>query len=374
MKLAVVFLFIATLATCSAVLGQARFVGTVSEVIDGQTAVIEMNGTKMTVRLQHIGTPGADQQLHSAVRDHLSKMVLGKVVDFKPVQISGKVAVGKMTLDGVDVNMQLIRDGAAWHEPVKSSGQLPAEAAEYENNQLLARQEKRGVWSVAGLKTPWQIEAEIDEQYRKDVEARRQSQPTLVGVSEFQTANRTDLPNAGSVSNRSKTTATINERDAWVSVFSRADKESTGIKTYQEPSGQFSSTYTSAIFVDLDLDGKHQKLECRAMYITYKQVNGAYGTIYLIGFRAVSEDYRFSMQRSRLTVVVDNQPISLGGPRGFRGQAVMGAIELMYYRVSKATLKRISNARTAELRIDKAKGMLSETAKDLFKQLAWITD
>jgi hypothetical protein len=94
----------------------------------------------------------------------------------------------------------------------------------------------------------------------------------------------------------------------------------------------------------------------------------------LIGFRALSEDYRFSRQKSALTVTVDGQKISLGTPRGLLGQTVVGAMEIMFYRTGKATLKRIANARTVEFRIDGAKGAVSDNLKDLFKQLAEITE
>ena len=373
MKLARILIWGAILAACSNVFGQARFAGIVTEVVDGRTLVVETNGTKLGVRLQYIATPMADQPMHATVRDHLSKLAIGRIVEFKPAQFSGSIYVGKMTIDGVDVSRQLLRDGAAWHEPRQTSGQNSSEAEEYASDQQLAQQEKRGVWSIPDLKTPWQIQAEIDEQYRKNEAARRLSRRTLVGVSQFQTANRTDLPN-GPATKAKRSTGTLDGRDAWVSVLSGVDKETPGLQTHRDPAGRFDTLYTSAAFVDLKLDGKSQKLECRALYVTYKQVNGMNRSMYLIGFRAISEDFRFSRQKSALTVMVDNQAIPLGQPRGLLGQTVVGAMELMFYKASKATLKRISKARSVEFRIDGARGDLSEDIKDLFKQLADVTD
>ena len=373
MKLAPLLLCIVAFVFCSNAFGQ-RFFGTVSEVIDGKTIVIDTDGRKLTVQLQYIATPADGQPLHSVVRDHLSAITLGKSVEFKLNQFGGKISVGKVTIGGVDISMQLIRNGAAWHEPPNISGQPASEAAEYDNNLQQAKQEKRGVWSIAGMKTPWEIQAEVDEENRKKEAARRQSRPTVVGVSQFQTANRTDLPNEGPRPKSGNPNAITNGRDAWVSVASGGDKEAPGLKTYKDPSGRYDTLYTSASFVDLAQNGKTQKLECRGMYVTYKQVNGMTSSMYVLGFRAISEDYKFSKQRSRLTVVVDNQAIPLALTRGLLGQTVVGAVEIMYYEMSKATLRKIAKARTIEFRIDGAKAAVSDDLKSLLKELSDVTE
>jgi len=374
MKLAPFVLCVVSLALFSNASGQMRFYGTVSEVIDGQTLVINTDGRTLTVQLQYIATPSSGQPLYDMVRSHLSTIALGKSVEFKLIRLGAKVAVGKVTMHGSDISMQLIRDGAAWHEPTKTSGQAAAEASEYDSNQQQAKNEKRGIWSVPGLKTPWQIQAEIDEEIRRKEAAIRQSRPNLVGVSQFQTANRTDLPNTGPASASAKPGQTLDGRDAWVSVLSGADKEAPGLKTYRDPGDRYDVLYTSASFVELSQGGQRQKLECRAAYVTYKQVNGMIGASYMLGFRAISEDYRFSRQKSRLTVVVDNQAISLGLSRGLLGQTAVGAVEMMFYQMNKATLRKISNARSVEFRIDGAKAVISEDIKALFKELSNVTE
>jgi len=93
-------------------------------------------------------------------------------------------------LGGVDLSSQLIRDGAAWHEPATTSGQTPHEAAEYANNQQLAKAEKRGVWSISNLKTPWEIRSERQAALDLADRQRRASNQNKVGLSPFKTESK----------------------------------------------------------------------------------------------------------------------------------------------------------------------------------------
>jgi hypothetical protein len=155
------------------------------------------------------------------------------------------------------------------------------------------------------------------------------------------------------------------ELDNWVSVFAGEGKETPGIKTHTDAKLGVTSIYTSVAFVELGSGSNKQKLECRAIHAT---VSG-YGSMYLLGFRAISNDHNFSKRRSSMTAVADKQAISLGTPRGFFAQASIGVAEIMFFRVSRASLKKIANASTVELRINGLKGELTAETRDLFRQL-----
>jgi len=191
----------------------------------------------------------------------------------------------------------------------------------------------------------------------------------MVGVSEFQSDIRRPSGNyAPGVGLSAR-----NKMNAWVSVFARAGKESYGLQTYSDPQKRFSAVYTSAALIDFDSAAGKERLECRAMLISVNLTNGGHQNIYLIGFQGISEDYRFSRARSRLTIYADKQAIALGSPVGFRRQGSLGAQELMFYKVNWATLKKIGAAKNVEIRIDKLNAPLSNESRELFKQLAEAT-
>jgi hypothetical protein len=66
--------------------------------------------------------------------------------------------------------------------------------------------------------------------------------------------------------------------------------------------------------------------------------------------------------------------MALGAPSGLRRHGLQGAEEIMLFQVSWAQLKKIANAKSVELRIDKLIGPLPESSRDLIKQLVVATE
>jgi endonuclease YncB( thermonuclease family) len=355
---------------CTLTIGaQSALNGTVVEVIDGKTIVMLTSAGRITAQLQYVEVPESDEPLFAVTRDHLATLVNGKVVDLKPRRIVGGKTVGRVTLDGVDLSLQLVRDGAAWHEPKEISGQHPQDAADYEANQTLAKNEKRGVWSGAILKTPWQVRSEKEQSQRALESARRLSRPTPVGVGEFHSDTRRPSGNHAPIVMSQRA-----QMNNWVSVFSGAKQEGYGLHTYADPKGRFNTVYTSASFFDFGSTAGTERLECRLGFVSMNRYGGGRNTFHLIGFRAISESYRFSNARSRLTFFVDGRSIALGAPYGWRRNGAIGAEEIMIYQIRWATIKKIVDAKNVELRIGKtARAPLSNEARELFKQLVTAT-
>jgi len=335
---------------------QSRFSGIVVGVIDGKTVVIDTSSGKINAQLQYIEVPDPEQPLHSAIREHISKLTVGKSVEFSLLRILPNRTVGRLTLGGVDVSQQMLRDGAAWHEPSATSGQASPEAAEYDRTQTSAKEEKRGVWAIPNLLPPSQVQAA-----RLAAEAAVQSsKPAMTGVSQYQTDTRSGARASGPGGA---------DRGAWADVFGGVGTESAGLITRKSPKGDFEVVYTSVMFVNLTSGARKQKVECRTGYTINTFPDGQKLTMYQLGFRAISEGDNFSKQRSALSVAIDNQVVSLGSPRGFKGDAYYGTHELFFYRVSMATLKRMASSKNVELRINGFKGEFSEEAKQLLRQL-----
>jgi endonuclease YncB( thermonuclease family) len=173
MKRLLLLVFAVVLSLSATVFGQARFAGKVVDVVDGRTVILDTNTGKVTAQLQYVATPEPEQQLHGVAREHLSRLAVGKLVEFQPVRILDRLTVGRMTMGGVDLSLQMIRDGAAWHEPLVTSGQEQSEFNAYAAIEAAAKHEKRGIWSVPGLKPAWQYRAEkLESQKRQELAER----------------------------------------------------------------------------------------------------------------------------------------------------------------------------------------------------------
>jgi micrococcal nuclease len=155
-----IFLIIFTLIFSVSASAQRKFSGTVVDVVDGKTVVLEMQaGSRITVELQYIEVPEPEQQLHQTVKEHLRQMVYGKHVEFLPRGIAENKTVGQISIGGVDVSQQMLRDGAAWHISPEKTGQDETQRELYQTNEALAKAEKRGVWSIENLQPAWEFRA-----------------------------------------------------------------------------------------------------------------------------------------------------------------------------------------------------------------------
>jgi hypothetical protein len=164
--------------------------------------------------------------------------------------------------------------------------------------------------------------------------------------------------------------------DMWVDTLAFAKNEGYGLHIHKDPKGRYQVVYSSPIMIDLSSAAGKEKLECRIMYISGTRYDGVAVRMYMIGFRAISADYRFSKVRTRLTAIVDGRALPLGALLGgLRGQGMIGgggvaSGEIMYFATNKAALNKLANARKAEFRINKFSGMLPADARDLFRQVA----
>lgn len=314
---------------------QILYSGKVVEVVDGKTVVLEIPSGKMRVVLQYIDVPDFEQPLHQTVVDHLSSLTRDQQAEFRLVGIATSEVSGQLLVNGVDISAQMLRDGAAWLLPFGRSGQPQQEYATYKSSEDKAHSEKLGVWSLPNLKPAWQIRDEREEQLRRELASRPEPLAKLDITSEFQTIWRPGRPtgSAGGLDNINK--------DAWLDVFARAGKEAAGVHTYEDPQHRFSSFYTSGAFVNLAAGETKQRLECRAAHINFLLVNGTHRSIYIIAFRALSDDYNFSKRTSGLTLNVDGRGMSISLLGGLRARGSIGAEEIMIYVVSAPMLRKI---------------------------------
>jgi endonuclease YncB( thermonuclease family) len=126
--------------------------GKVVSVHDGDTVrVLDANNAQHKVRLDGIDAPERGQPFGTVARDRLASLVMGKAVT---VHNEGRDkwgrTLGRIEIEGRDVNRQMVDDGMAWHY---SRFNKDARLAAAERQ---ARAAGRGLWADAKPVPPWE--------------------------------------------------------------------------------------------------------------------------------------------------------------------------------------------------------------------------
>lgn len=145
----------------------------VVSVHDGDTlTAVDASNVQHKVRLQGIDAPERGQPFGTVSRDRLAAMVMGKPVT---VHDEGRDkwgrTLGRIEIEGQDVNRTLVAEGLAWHY-VKFSKDAGLAAAERE-----ARAAGRGLWGDKAPVPPWEWRAGEKERKGAKREPARQAKP-----------------------------------------------------------------------------------------------------------------------------------------------------------------------------------------------------
>lgn len=90
--------------------------GRVVSVTDGDTVrILSVDNTEYRVRLTGIDAPERGQAFGTASRDHLSSLIAGKtvLVESSKTDRYGRI-LGKILIDGRDINLKQVESGFAW--------------------------------------------------------------------------------------------------------------------------------------------------------------------------------------------------------------------------------------------------------------------
>jgi len=92
-----------------------RLAATVVGISDGDTVDVRLQSGMIRVRLHGIDAPEHDQAYGKAAKRELSQLVYRKDVELEPIeQDRYDRLVARLWLDGLDVNAELVKRGAAW--------------------------------------------------------------------------------------------------------------------------------------------------------------------------------------------------------------------------------------------------------------------
>lgn len=348
---------------------QHRLGGKVIEIIDGKTAVVKLsNGLNLTVILQYIEVPEYDQPLSQIVKDHLEKLILNKSVQINPRGIKDDKTVGQLTANGIDIAQQMIRDGAAWHAVLEKNGQNLNESTNYQNQEALAKAEKRGIWSVENMVPAWefrharaealkQAEREALEKIKREAIAAREQTETSESTRSYRAKQR-ELVNSDQV--------------IWANPnidFSDIPDAKGLIKGILPAFGK-EITMTSSAFYELSNGKDIRIVESRTMFLG--TVTGAKEMV-SIGFRSRSETNSFQTSNN-LTIVADGQKFDLG--KAVRQEHKEGKYfeEMLIYYFDTNILTSIATADRVKFSLGGYSAEISpkshEAHKNLFLQFA----
>lgn len=322
-------LALAVLIAAQSTFAQQKFAGRVIEIVDGKTVVIEMQTGKLTAVLQHIEVPEADQPLHATVKEHLGKLVLGKAVTFHPRAIGWRKTFGRLMLGDVDVSQKMLRDGAAWLEPLTRSGQETEENEFYKANEASARAEKRGVWSLNGMKPAWEFRAEkLENERRRKAEAARAAEDVPEQIGRTGAVSYRKLPRAAKPAARSVGPLINNYNEA----------RKTG------------SIGTPLLKVT-ELDKESQQVTVIDFTYAYNDADPkARKGRYVLRLFSFANGWRF-LKSNHLTILADEQTIVVGKPRRLAKKENDFAGESLQYELKRGVLDRIVNARDVVIKV-----------------------
>lgn len=131
--------------------------GRVVGVSDGDTVtVLDASNTQYKIRLMGIDAPEKKQPFGQRSKQFLSDLVFNKevTVEYRKKDKYGRT-VGKITVGGVDANLEQIRAGLAWHYKKYQNEQAADDRLAYAQAEELAKAKKLGLWAEPNSVPPW---------------------------------------------------------------------------------------------------------------------------------------------------------------------------------------------------------------------------
>jgi endonuclease YncB( thermonuclease family) len=351
-------------------LGQQRMVGKVVDVTNGKTVVIELSdGKKITAELEYVEIPEPEQPFSQVIKEHLKNLALGKNVELVAKVILPKHVIGKVFLGDVNLSQQLLRDGAAWYAVLEKERQETFERQNYQLVESQAKLEKRGIWGIADLKPAWVFRAE-KEAARKESEAGNGSPTTLT----------TRYTASSSGKRRYLTPEEQNQAGAnvgmWASAVGINETKYLGIDglyTGSIPKERVTYIYTGGSPVDLTQKASEHQVEFRAFYGYRGDQSKIELIIFGIGFASEAKEYKFARSNA-LTILADGKQIYAGKAIRFQQKDVVGAQELMLYRISRNTLEKLVHAGSIKIKLGLFAGEIKRDSRVLLDKLLKTTN
>jgi endonuclease YncB( thermonuclease family)/methylphosphotriester-DNA--protein-cysteine methyltransferase len=176
--------------------------GKVVRVADGDTiTVLDKENKQHRIRFQGIDAPESKQAFGQKSKQNLSDLVFGKQVTVIYSKMDKyRRVVGKVMLDGKDINIEQIKAGMAWHYKKYEDEQPPEDRVSYAKAEQEARASKLGLWQEPNPTPPGE--------YRQKVKIDRWGAPppegTVIGNKNSKKYHRPDCPGYRDMAERNR--------------------------------------------------------------------------------------------------------------------------------------------------------------------------
>jgi endonuclease YncB( thermonuclease family) len=133
--------------------------GKVVAIADGDTlTVLDAAKNQHKIRLSGIDAPEKRQPFGSRSKENLSRLAFDKevMVDWQKRDRFNRI-VGKVLVNGQDVNIEQIKAGVAWHFKRYEGEQPLADRLAYAQAESEARASRRGIWREPQPVAPWEF-------------------------------------------------------------------------------------------------------------------------------------------------------------------------------------------------------------------------
>ena len=137
----------------------ANIDGIVVGVADGDTVtVLDADKVQHKIRLSGIDAPEKSQAYGNQSKESISDLVYFKAVTVETEKKDryGR-DVGKVLVNGVDVNLEQVQRGFAWHYKAYEREQSANDRKLYDLTENEARAARRGLWRDAEPIPPWEF-------------------------------------------------------------------------------------------------------------------------------------------------------------------------------------------------------------------------
>ncbi|HEY8354504.1 MAG TPA: thermonuclease family protein [Methylophilaceae bacterium] len=135
-----------------------ELVGKVVHVSDGDSMIVQVNETKLRVRMHGIDAPERTQPYNRKARQSLVELVADRTVtvQYDKEDKYGRI-VGKVLVNGTDAGLVQLQRGMAWFYRFYQDELAPEDRAAYAQAEAAARRERRGLWAGSDPVPPWEF-------------------------------------------------------------------------------------------------------------------------------------------------------------------------------------------------------------------------
>ncbi|UCV17872.1 thermonuclease family protein [Ferribacterium limneticum] len=132
--------------------------GYVVNITDGDTIVVlDANRQQHKIRLAAIDAPESNQAFGSRSTESIANLTFNKTVTVEWKKKDRERLIGKVLINGVDINLEQVKAGMAWWYVKYAKEQSTVHRRIYEQAELQARVQLLGLWGDANPTPPWEF-------------------------------------------------------------------------------------------------------------------------------------------------------------------------------------------------------------------------